>query len=105
MWFGDPTMAPVMVIRSSCERIRAMPKSASLTEGRSPDSAIITFSGFRSRWMTPAAWAWTSASARASPMSAPHSGSGIPSSSAKARRVRPWTNSVTSQLSVLSSPE
>ena len=55
MWLGDPTMAPVMVIRSSWERMRAIPKSASFTDGLPPNSAIITFSGFRSRWMTPAA--------------------------------------------------
>ncbi len=98
-------MAPVMVIRSSWERIRAMPKSASFTDGRPPNSPIMTFSGFRSLWMTPAAWACARASASASPTRAPHSGSGIPPSSAKARSVRPWTNSVTSQLSSESSPE
>ncbi len=94
-----------MVILSSDARMRAMPKSASFTARRPPSSETMMFSGFRSRWMTPAAWAWTSASASARPMSAPTSGDPMPTSSAKARSVRPWMNSVTSQLSSLPSPE
>ncbi len=47
MWLGEPTSAPVIVIRSSWDRMRAMPKSASLTAGLPPSSAIMTFSGFR----------------------------------------------------------
>ena len=68
MWWGEPTSAPVIVIRSSDAMIRAMPKSASLTAGGSP-SWTSTFSGFRSRWITPAEWACTSASVRARPTS------------------------------------
>ena len=79
MWWGEPTMAPVMVIRSSEASTRAMPKSASLTAGRSP-SSMSTFSGLRSRWMTPAEWAWTSASARGRPTSIPISGKPNPTS-------------------------
>ena len=94
MWLGDPTSAPVMVMRSSEARMRAMPKSVSLTAVRSP-SWTITFSGFRSRWMTPAAWAWARASARARPTSRPTSGLAKPVFWAKARRVCPRMNSVT----------
>ncbi|GAO05230.1 hypothetical protein PSR1_04139 [Anaeromyxobacter sp. PSR-1] len=73
MWCGEPTSAPVMVMRSSEARIRAMPKSASFTEGGS-SSWTSTFSGLRSRWMTPAACACASASASVRPTSMPSSG-------------------------------
>ena len=56
---------------------------------------IYDYSGLRSRWMTPAEWACTSASARARPTSIASSGYPNPTSCAKPRSVGPRTNSVT----------
>ncbi len=69
-----------------------MPKSVSLT---TPSSRTITFSGFRSRWTTPAACACSSASAMGSRQAAASSGGSKGWASAKARRVWPRMNSVT----------
>ncbi len=80
MYAGEPTSAPVTVIRSPGSSTRAMPKSISF---RTPSSRTITFSGLRSRWMTPASCACPSARASCWITSAASSGGKRRSRSAK----------------------
>ena len=92
MWAGEPTSAPVIVIRSSVSRSLAMPKSISLS---TPSSRTMTFSGFRSRWMTPSSCACASAAASSWMIIAASSGGSRPPSSRYCRSVRPRMYSVT----------
>ena len=68
MYAGVPTVVPTSVTiavlvaaaGSAASSSLAMPKSSTFTL---PSSVIITFDGFRSRWMMPAACAFDNASA------------------------------------------
>jgi hypothetical protein len=112
MYSGVPHTRPAWVSRGSLSpaaMILAMPKSSTLTKsGLSRRGSTITFSGLRSRWITP----WACASARAESTCAPMRtmrGSGNGKSSATTRpRSRPARysmamNSVPSSLSPKSS--
>ncbi len=71
---------------------RASPKSATLT---SPSAESSTFSGFTSRWTTPARCAAASACATGSHTARACAGVSRPRSRSSARRVRPRTSSIT----------
>ena len=67
----------------------ASPKSSTFT---APSSLILMFAGFRSRWMTPASWAASRASAICLAI-AIASSSGIGPSAMRSASVGPWTSS------------
>ncbi len=102
MCAGEPTSAPVIVIRSSRSTIFAIPKSISLS---TPSSRTIAFSGFRSRWITPCSCAWASASARVCTTIAAISGTANGWSVENCRSVCPRMYSVTRYASSLPSDE
>lgn len=102
MCAGEPTSVPVTVIRSSMSISRAMPKSMSL---RTPSSRTMTFSGLRSRWMTPASCACASAAASSWMTMAASSGGSMGPSSRNVFSVWPRMYSVTMNASWASAAE
>ncbi len=86
-----PVTAPARVLRASASA-RARPRSVSFT---TPSAVIRMFSGFRSRWTMPFAWAWASAASVCESTSAACAGASLPFALRISRTERPCTNSIT----------